>query len=153
MADDVTDPGTYGAIGSNADFEVESITGTGLLYVGVDLPGNGYSDWAMTNVNNQTVDQDFNGDGVDNGIAYFMDETGMITLPGIVGGAVTWTNGGNIAASEYETRFVIQTSPNLATWTDIEATDPNLDNTTGAVTYTIPTGMSKLFTRLVVTPN
>jgi chitodextrinase len=115
--------------------------------------GGGYSDWATSNVGGQTADGDFNGDGVDNGIAYFMDDTGVITLPGIAGGTITWTNGGNIPHTEYGTRFKVQTSHNLATWTDVLSGDGNLANTAGSVSYTLPTGLGKWFTRLVVAPD
>jgi hypothetical protein len=90
---------------------------------------------------------------VDNGIAYFMDDTGVITLPGIAGGTITWTNGGNIPHTEYGTRFKVQTSHNLATWTDVLSGDGNLANTAGSVSYTLPTGLGKWFTRLVVAPD
>ena len=115
--------------------------------------GGGYSDWATANVGGQPADGDFNFDGVDNGIAYFMDDTGVIILPGIVGGTITWTNGGNIPHTEYGTRFKVQTSPDLATWTDVLSGGGNLVNTAGSVSYTLPTGLGNWFTRLVVTPD
>ena len=65
---------------------------------------------------------------------------------------ITWPNGGNIAASEYGTQFVVQTSPNLSVWTDVLIDDPNLINTNESLTYTL-TGGSPRFVRLVVTPN
>jgi len=94
-----------------------------------------------------------NGDGVDNGIAYFMNDAGVITLPGIVDGTITWTNGENIAETEYGSQFKVQTSADLATWNNVLAGDGNLSNTSGSVSYTLPAGEGKLFSRLVVTPN
>lgn len=143
--------GTYGAIGSGAPHETASITGDGFLQV----VAPGYSDWAATNVGGQVPSGDQNSDGVQNGIAYFMNNTGVITLPGIVGGAITWTNGGNIAADQYGTQFVVQTSPDLVTWTNVPAGSltANTSGPAGSLTYTLPTGQSKLFVRLVVTPN
>ncbi len=143
--------GTYGAIGSTAQYPIAQITGSGFIQVGE--AASGYSSWALANVNEETADLDYNNDGVGNGIAYFMNNTGIISLPGLVEGAVTWTNGGNIAADQYEIQFVVQTSPDLAIWTNVESDDPNLNNTAGTVTYTLPTGMGKLFSRLVVTPD
>jgi hypothetical protein len=117
--------------------------------------GGGFSDWAGANLGGQGITDDFNGDGVENGIAYFTDDTGVITLPGVVGGAVTWTNGGNIPASAYGTEFVIETSPDLDTWTPVDAgdLDANTDGPGGSLTYTLPTGTNRIFARLAVTPN
>lgn len=115
--------------------------------------GGGYAAWAATNVGGETADLDFNNDGVGNGIAYFMDDSGLISLPGVVGGAVAWTNGGNIDSSAYGSEFVVQTSDDLVVWDDIEDIDPNLTNTAGSVSYTLPTGETKIFVRLKVSPN
>lgn len=115
--------------------------------------GGGYDAW-KSNVDNQSPDLDFNHDGVDNGIAYFMNNTGRITLPGIVGGTVTWTNGGNIPASAYGTQFVVQTSNNLTSWTNVPAGSltANTNGPAGSLTYTVPTGQGKIFVRLAVDP-
>ncbi|MCP5546638.1 MAG: autotransporter-associated beta strand repeat-containing protein [Akkermansiaceae bacterium] len=155
VADDVTDPGTYGALGSGADHEISAITGSGLLFVGVDLPSGGYSEWASVNVGGQTADQDFNEDGVSNGIAYFMDNTGRITLPGIAGGVISFTNGGNIPSGDYGTRFWLETAQDLDDWTpvDVGDLDANTDGPGGSLAYTLPTGMGKWFVRLVVAPD
>ena len=99
---------------------------------------------------------DFNFDGVDNGIAYFMDDTGVITLPGIVGGTITWVNGGNIPTRHYGTQFKVQTSQDLSNWSDVGSTamntSPNVNNDT-TLSYTLPTGQGKWFVRLVVDPD
>ncbi|MEX1048899.1 MAG: autotransporter-associated beta strand repeat-containing protein [Akkermansiaceae bacterium] len=145
--------GIYGALDSGAEFEIAEITGSGFLKVGI--PASGYGTWAAANVDNQTADEDFNNDGVDNGIAYFMNDTGMISLPGIVAGAVTWTNGGNIDAAQYGTEFVVQTSQTLVGWDPVAigALTTNTAGPSGSLTYTLPTGQGKWFVRLVVTPN
>jgi hypothetical protein len=91
---------------------------------------------------------------VQNGIAYFMGVTGNATNPvPNTGRKVTWTNGGNIPSSAYGTQFVVKTSPDLANWTPVAGNDPNLSNTAGSVSYTLPTGQGTQFCRLVVTPN
>ena len=113
---------------------------------------NTYSAWATTNGITGGVNGDSNNDGVQNGIAYFMNATGQATLPGIIGNTVTWTNGGNIESSAYGTQFVVETSPDLATWTPVAVSDPNLSNTEGSVSYTLSSGLDKQFVRLVVTP-
>jgi autotransporter-associated beta strand protein len=142
--------GTYGATGSGAaNIDDTHFAGTGILTVGA-----GYSSWAATNAGGQTADLDFDLDGVSNGVEYFVNAaTGFTANPGIVSGSVTWTNGGNIPSSAYGTQFVVQTSSNLTTWTPVDGSDANLSNTTGSVSYTLPTGAGKLFVRLVVTPN
>jgi len=114
---------------------------------------SGYTSWATSNAGSQTPSMDFNNDGVQNGIAYFMNATGRSTNPGLnASNKVTWPNGGNIASSAYGTQFVVQTSTDLATWTAVSSSDPNLSNLTGSVSYTLPTGSPKKFCRLVVTP-
>ena len=151
----VTQPaGIYGAIGSGAAHVSALITGNGFIESLTSAPA-GYSTWAGSNVNGQTANLDSNSDGVANGIAYFMNNTGVISLPSVVGGAVAWTNGGNIAAAQYGTQFVIQTSQNLAIWTDVPSGSltTNTDGPGGSLTYTLPTGQGKSFVRLVVTPN
>jgi fibronectin-binding autotransporter adhesin len=143
--------GTWGSTSSTAtNTDNTRFSGTGVITVLNGAPG-GYSSWD-SNVGGQTAGEDFNNDGVDNGIAYFMNNTGRITLPGIVGGGVTWTNGGNIPASAYGTQFVVQTSQNLATWTNV-LVGGLTTNTDSTLTYTLPTSQGKWFVRLVVSPN
>jgi autotransporter-associated beta strand protein len=149
--------GVYGAIGSGAQFETASITGTGRLQVGAAAPG--YATWALANAGGQAANLDYDLDGVENGVEYFMNApAGFTSNPSVVVSAgpvrtVTWPNGGNIPFTDYGTQFKVQTSTNLATWADIASGDPNLSNTAGSVIYTLPTGAGNLFVRLVVTPN
>ncbi|MCX6873730.1 MAG: hypothetical protein NTW21_07965, partial [Verrucomicrobia bacterium] len=78
---------------------------------------------------------------------------GIATLPGPdANKKVTWPNGGNIPSSAYGTQFVVQTSTDLATWTNVPADNGNLSNTAGSVSYTLPPGLGKEFCRLVVMP-
>ena len=82
-----------------------------------------------------------------------MNEDGISpSSPGIIGTTVTWTNGGNIPSTAYGTQFVIMTSTDLVNWTPVAANDPQLANTAGSVSYTLPPGAGRLFVRLVVTP-
>jgi fibronectin-binding autotransporter adhesin len=121
----------------------------------VETSTGGYTTWAASNAGGGTAAQDFDGDGVSNGIEYFLGATGSTFTPNpsVVGGKVTWVNGGNIPSSAYGTQFVLQTSPNLTVWTNVAAGDPNLSNTQAAVEYTIPTGANRVFVRLQVLPN
>jgi hypothetical protein len=142
--------------GSAGDvFMIEATAGSGgeadLTRVGLD---SGYTTWATANGASNQPSEDTNNDGVANGVAYFMNATGLSTNPGINGtGKVTWPNGGNIPRSAYGTQFVVQTSTNLQNWVDVPGTDPKLSNTAGSVSYTLPTGAAKSFVRLKVTPN
>jgi hypothetical protein len=118
----------------------------------------GYSSWAGLNVGGAASNVDTDLDGVTNGVEYFMNSAaGFTANPPVVVTAgptrsVTWPNGGNIPSAAYGTQFVVQTSPNLATWTNVDGSDVNLANSAGSVTYTI-TGAGKQFVRLAVTPN
>jgi hypothetical protein len=99
---------------------------------------------------------DFDNDGTSNGVEYFMNAAaGFTANPQLnASNSITWTNGGNIPASAYGTQFVIQTSSDLATWTDVAIGDlaANTDGPAGSLTYTL-TGVSPRFARLKVTPN
>ncbi|MCX6867778.1 MAG: hypothetical protein NTV46_16480 [Verrucomicrobia bacterium] len=145
--------GVWGALGSGAAHESALITGSGKLNVLIGAAG--YATWAGANGISPNPSDDTNNDGVANGVAYFMNATGLATNPGINGTTkqVTWPNGGKINSDQYGTQFVVQISSNLQTWTDVPATgDPNLSNLSGSVSYTL-TGASPSFARLKVTPN
>jgi hypothetical protein len=127
------------------------ITITGLQSTGAS--SSGYSTWAVTNAGGEKADQDFDKDGVQNGVEYFMNSpAGFTSNPGLFGNTVTWTNGGNIAATGYGTQFVVQISTDLVKWTKVDGSDPNLSNTAGSVAYT-RSGAGTSFARLKVTPN
>lgn len=152
-----TSTGTWGAIGSGATHESSLITGTGLLNV-TGTATSGYSTWAATNAGGQTADLDYDGDGVANGIEYFMGETGstFTANPGIdSANKVTWPNGGNIDSANYGTEFTVQTSPDLINWTNVASGDSALTNNASGVSYQFaPSTMgAKKFARLKVTPN
>jgi fibronectin-binding autotransporter adhesin len=147
--------GTWGSTSSSATNKDDAyFSGTGVVWVSSG-PGGGYSTWADDHAGGGTAGEDFDKDGVSNGIEYFLGETGstFTANPGVVAGKVTWPNGGNIGHTAYGTEFVVQTSSNLSTWTNVTAGDSNLNNTSGSVQYTLPTGAGKIFVRLVVTPN
>jgi len=116
---------------------------------------SGYATWALAHAGSATApaNDDYNHDGVQNGIAYFMGMDGLATLPSLdASNRVTWTNGGNIASSAYGTQFVVQTSTDLNLWTDVLVDDAHLNNTAGSVSYTLPSGAVRTFCRLSVTP-
>ncbi|MEO5912774.1 MAG: autotransporter-associated beta strand repeat-containing protein [Luteolibacter sp.] len=148
----MTAPGTYGAVGNaNADFTSDRITGSGLIELGAAAP---YTTWANANgATTQTMDLDHDNDGVDNGIEYFMGQTGstFTANPAAVGGTITWPMGANYTGA-YGTDYEVQYSTNLVIWTQapIGSGDNTVVVTPGtSVVYDAPTG-GKSFVRLVV---
>ena len=122
----------------------------------------GYSAWNGANAGGQTPSQDWDNDGVSNGVEYFMNAAaGFTASPPLVAaagpsGTVTWTNGGNIPTSAYgpSGQYVVQTSSDLLTWTDVPvgSLTTNTPGPGGSLTYTL-TGSGPRFVRLKVTPN
>ncbi|MCX6873255.1 MAG: autotransporter-associated beta strand repeat-containing protein [Verrucomicrobia bacterium] len=138
-----TAPGTYGSVASGATFQSDTyFVGSGTVRLGGP---SGYAGWADANAPGQTPGQDYDNDGVQNGIEYFMGQTGssFTAMPGLDGtNTITWTKD-----PAYNGTWQVQTSPDLGTWTDVAGTDD-----TTSVSYTLPPDMGKLFVRLLVTP-
>ena len=118
----------------------------------------GYFPWAGINVGHDFPHVDTNNDGVLNGVAYFMDQPGLITLPGVVTAmngtkSVTWPNAGKIPHTQYNANsgewFVVETSIDLQSWEPVASLDANLSNQSGSISYTL-TGSAPLFVRLKV---
>lgn len=112
------------------------------------LPGS-YGAWASANAGGQAADQDFDGDGVDNGLEYFMGQTGssFTANPQPVAGVVSWPRDPAATGAT----FRVLTSTNLSGWTDVTNT-PALDTSNpNFVRYTLPTGQEKIFVQLEVT--
>jgi hypothetical protein len=110
-------------------------------------PGS-FADWALTNAPDQDPSEDYNNDGVLNGVAYFMGVTGLATNPGPdASNTVTWP-----MSATYQGTFVVQTSTDLGTWTPA---DPQPTPSGGNLTFTLPPNApgGKSFVRLLVTPN
>jgi hypothetical protein len=119
------------------------------------IPQLTYASWSTTFVGGQAANLNYDSDGVANGIEYFMNAApGFTANPGLDGtNKVTWPNGGNIPSSAYGTQFVVQTSSDLASWTDVPITDAKLTNTPSLVSYTLTGGPNRRFVRLKVTPD
>ena len=110
-------------------------------------PSNTFTTWAAANAGGQTASEDFDNDGVDNGIEYFMGQTGssFTANPSLnASNVISWP-----ASATYEGTYEVQTSPDLATWTNV---DPRPLVVDGTLSYTLPTGLGKRFVRLLVTP-
>lgn len=108
------------------------------------VPG-GYSTWASANAGSQAANLDFDGDGVQNGVEYFMGQTGstFTANPSLTNGKVTWPKDPSAAAT-----YVVETSTDLSAW--VTATTGVMDNGT-TVEYTVPTGSPVRFARIKVT--
>ena len=115
---------------------------------GTGPSGGGFSAWqTANNATGQTSDQDHDNDGVENGIEYFMGQTGssFTAMPGLdATNKVSWT-----MDAAYQGTYEVQTSPDLVTWTNV---DPKPTPADGTLSYTLPSGAGKLFVRLLVTP-
>jgi hypothetical protein len=108
------------------------------IEVSMVVPPPTYASWAAVNAGGQTADLDWDNDGVTNGVEFFMNApAGFTANPSLVGNTVTWPNGGNITSSEYGSKFVAQTSTDLANWSDLANNDITLSNTAGALTWKV----------------
>lgn len=131
--------------GAGKTWTFDETTGT------LTLSQGGYASWAAANAGGQDPDLDFDLDGVENGVEFFMGETGstFTTNPTVVttGGVrtVTWPK-----SASFNGTYKVETSDNLVNWTNV--TGSVVDNGSSVV-YTLPTGSPKVFVRLVVTPN
>jgi autotransporter-associated beta strand protein len=134
-------PGTYNA--SHPTYgSYFAATGSGSIVV----PAGGYSSWASVNGASANPDEDHDFDGVENGIEYFMGQSGsgftLLPVPDS-NGKVSWTKD-----PAYVGTFAVQTSMDLTIWTN----QPHTVNG-NQIGYTFPSGQGKLFVRLLVDPN
>ena len=104
-----------------------------------------YASWASSFAGGQTAGEDYNNDGVSNGVAFFMGMDGLATNPGIIDGKVTWPRVGAV------TSFGVEVSIDLLDWSPANPADIDTSNPTRVV-YTLPKDAPKKFGRLVVTP-
>jgi methionine-rich copper-binding protein CopC len=114
-------------------------------------PGGTYAQWAATHVNQQQAHLDFDGDGVANGVEYFMGTAGnaFTPNPGVVAGKIHWPR----AAGTTISTFKVEVSSNLTVWQDASVAYPgNLVVSAEQLQFTLPTTPAKLFVRLTVIP-
>lgn len=144
---EVKTSGTYGSSSSPAPLANQDdvhFAGTGTVTVG----GPDFASWAtINNAAGQTPGQDHDNDGVQNGIEYFMMQSGssFTAMPSLdATNKITWT-----MDPGYEGTYEVQTSPDLVTWTDVVyRPEPSCH----LLSYTLPAGEVKNFVRLIVTP-
>ena len=118
------------------------------------VPTSGYATWASANAGGQTAGEDFDHDGVPNGVEYFMGTTGssFTRNPSVVTNGsvrtVTWPHVGVVAS------FEVEVSDNLIDWAPASPSDVTEDTTATphTVTYTLPSSSTTTFCRLKVTP-
>jgi autotransporter-associated beta strand protein len=107
--------------------------------------GGDYDAWASLYAGGQSANLDFNNDGVQNGIAYFMGATGTATNPGLnASNTITWP-----MSPTFSGTYEIQTSSDLSAWTNVT---PRPLPASGNLSYTLPSGLGSRFVRLVATP-
>jgi autotransporter-associated beta strand protein len=134
----VTQPdGIYGSANSGG-----RISGTGSLKVG----SAGYAIWAASNIGGQPANADFDGDGVPNGIEFFMGESGngFTANPAMVNGTVTWPK-----SAAYTGSYAVQVSTDLVGWSNATT---GVTETVNSVVFTMPQNAAPCFVRLKVNP-
>jgi hypothetical protein len=140
-------PDGSGNLGFNMNGGNAPISGFQLIR---QLPSNTFTAWADANgATGQTPGQDHDNDGVENGVEYFMGETGssFTAMPSLDGSnTIAWTMDPN-----YQGTYEVQTSPDLGTWTNVV---PKPLPSGGTLSYILPPGApgGKSFVRLLVTP-
>ncbi len=152
-------PGVYEAIGNpGSGMEIPQLSGIGTLTVTSGPPVTGYAAWKTVNGTTQTLDLDHDGDGVANGIEYFLggntNTSGFTPLPGVTKAAgtlsITWVKAASYNGT-YGTDFFVETSPTLAadSWTT-EILGGTVVISGNELKYSFPAGTNQ-FVRLKVT--
>jgi hypothetical protein len=134
-------PEGTGNLGSPFGLDFNTLAGPQFFIVGGT---GGFADWAILNADGGAFDEDFDLDGIDNGLEYFFGETGssFTPNPAPVGGIITWP------------RDATATGVGFRIWKSETLAEGSWQNVTGdaivgssAISYTLPTGPAKVFIR------
>jgi hypothetical protein len=112
-----------------------------------------YSTWAASNTSNQPPQMDHDGDGLPNGIEYFMgtSSSSFTSPPPVInsGGILTWTWPHSMtAAASHQLQF----SSDLASWSNVSSGASQILSSPDRIRFTLPSNTTRQFFRLVVTP-
>lgn len=156
--------GTWGATGSGAT-HIDDIhfSGPGKLSVTTG-PVGGYSTWAATNASTGGANDDYDNDGVSNGVEYVLggsaatNDAGKLPTISVTGGNLVFTFVRKQASDTPDATTAIEVGTNLATWpqTFTVGTSPEVSvtpNGNGTDTVTLTLGQAadpKKFARLTV---
>lgn len=114
-------------------------------------PSGSYSTWATANAGNQSANEDYDLDGVSNGVEYFMGETGssFTANPSIdSNNKLTWAKDATFIGS-----YEVQSSSNLTDWAQVPGASITDNGTSVVCDVSLLTPVNgKVFIRLVVTP-
>ena len=165
--------GTWGATGSGAQYIDDTrFSGSGTLNVvnGATPPTSGYDTWAATNAPAQTADQDYDGDGVSNGVEYLLggsagaNDSGKLPAASTSGGNLVFTFVRDQDSKTADTSVKIEVGTTLASWpasytvgNDTASSSAGVtvtDNGNGTDTITLTLAQApdaRKFARLVVT--
>ena len=142
-----TAAGSYAVTANFVPNDTTNYNTLAALAAGNFVIAGSYDSWAAANGVTGGVSGDSNHDGLQNGIAYFMGVSGRATNPGLgASNTVTWP-----MSATFSGTFVVQTSPDLGTWTNVSPQPTRNEN--GNLVYTLLPGQGRQFVRLVVTPN
>jgi len=111
----------------------------------------GYTSWADQWAGGQAANQDYDNDGVANGVEFFMGTTtaGFTANPAIASDRkASWPKGGDYTGT-YGTDYRLETSADLGTWLPVPQADVQID--ADSIDYILPLDGPKKFVRLVVT--
>lgn len=127
-----------------------SISAAGVVTFTPEASGLTYASWAATNAPGQTPAQDFDNDGIPNGVEFFMGTPGNVpnAAPALAGGTITYPR----AAGRTVGAFGVQVSSDLGLTDPWHTPVPDATVTAGSVSYTLPTGAGRIFARLAVAP-
>jgi len=134
--------------GSDADAEesfIDNVTATVLT-----LSPSGFSGWADANGVTGGPSGDSDNDGIRNLVEYALNLNfaGSDGSPGTFSGNVLTFSKRAEAITNADVTYVIETSPDLTTWTPVVTHAPG--NTDPTISYSLPAGAEKLFSRLNV---